>query len=99
MSMDSKYIAKIDSVASRYLGEELIIMSAIDSKLFSLNPCAAAIWEAADGRSRLSEIVQHSVCAKFEVGPQQALADAEQFVEELSAHGILIVSDEPLQDR
>lgn len=94
MSKADKYIAQIDSIAARYLGDELVIMSAADSTLFSLNPCAAAIWEAADGVTPLSRIVD-TLCAKFDVGPEQALADAEEFVTELAAHGIIVVSDHP----
>lgn len=96
MQLADRYIARISSIAARHLGDELIIMSARDSTLFTLNPCAAAIWEAADGVTPLSRIVEDRVCAKFDIGPQQAFADAEQFVTELAAHGILLVSDQPI---
>jgi hypothetical protein len=36
------------------------------------------------------------VCEQFDVDPEQAQADAEQFVTELSGHGILLVSNQPL---
>jgi hypothetical protein len=36
------------------------------------------------------------VCGQFEVDLEQAQADAEQFVTELSSHGILIMSNEPM---
>ncbi len=34
-----------------------MIMSTVDSTFFTLNPVATVIWQAADGRTPLSEIV------------------------------------------
>ena len=71
-------------------------MSAVDSTFFTLNEVATAIWQAADGRTPLSDIVSHKICAEFDVDPTEASQDAEQFISELSAHGILLVSPEPI---
>jgi hypothetical protein len=38
------------------------------------------------------------VCQEFEIEPEVARRDAEQFVSQLSEHGILLVSDRPIQD-
>ena len=73
-----------------------MIMSATDSTFFTLNEVATAIWQAADGRTPLSEIVAAKICSEFDVNPDQAERDAEQFVTELSQHGILLVSDQPI---
>jgi hypothetical protein len=93
--MTSKYIARSNAVAARQLGAEMIIMSAADSTLFSLNETAAVIWQAADGKKSLSEIVQHHVCQEFDVAPEQALRDAAELTEELARHGLLLLSDMP----
>jgi hypothetical protein len=61
-----------------------------------LNETASAIWQAADGSTPLGEIVERAVCTEFDVAPEQALADAEELVRELAAHGILLVSDHPI---
>jgi len=71
-------------------------MSAADSTFFTLNEVATAIWQAADGCTPLSKIVAAKVCAEFDVNLDQAAHDAEQFVNELSQHGILLVSDQPI---
>ena len=92
----SAYIARTSQVAARALGGEMMIMSAADSTLFSLNEVATAIWRAADGRTPLEEIVERVICAEFDTTPEQAMQDAEQFVRELSKHGILLVSDQPI---
>jgi len=82
----AKYIARSSAIASRMLGGEMMIMSAV----------ASAIWQAADGCTPLSEIVARQVCGEFEVDPEIAYRDADQFVEELSGYGILMVSEMPL---
>jgi hypothetical protein len=92
----SAYIARTNQVAARALGGEMMIMSAADSTLFNLNEVASAIWRAADGRTPLETIVENVICAQFETTPEQAMLDAEQFVRELSEHGILLVSDQPI---
>ena len=71
-------------------------MSAVDSTFFTLNEVATAIWQAADGRTPLSDIVASRICGEFEVDPGQAACDAEQFVNDLSKHGILLVSEHPI---
>jgi hypothetical protein len=94
--MNASYIARSGAVASRILDGEMVIMSAVDSTLFSLNEVATVVWQAADGCTPLSEIVTLRICAQFDVSPNEARADAEAFVEELARHGILLVSDRPM---
>ena len=96
--MAQKYIAKSSAIAARMLGGEMMIMSAKDSTFFTLNEVATVIWQAADGRTPLSEIVSQRLCQEFDVEPAVAARDAEQFVDELSQHGILLVSDTPIRD-
>jgi hypothetical protein len=93
--MSEKYISRSPAIAARLLGDEMMIMSAADSTLFSLNPVASCIWRAADGRTPLSQIIEQRVCTEFDVDPETAYRDAEEFVNALAEHGILKVSDEP----
>jgi hypothetical protein len=93
--MSEKYIARSSQIAARMLGGEMMVMSAVDSTFFTLNEVATTIWQAADGRTPLDEIVARTVCDEFEVDLELARRDAEQFVDELSQHGILVVSDRP----
>ncbi|MGC2506486.1 MAG: PqqD family protein [Candidatus Acidiferrales bacterium] len=76
----------------------MMIMSASDSRLFSLSDVATVIWEAADGRTPLSEIVEQRVCAEFDVPRDVAYRDAESLVEELATRGILSISNQPVAD-
>ena len=96
--MKETYVARSSAIAARMLGGEMMIMSAMDSTFFTLNEVATVIWQAADGQTPLAEIVEKKVCPEFEVDPEVARRDAEQFVTELSQHGILVVSDHPIDD-
>jgi hypothetical protein len=94
--MSDTYIARSSAIAARMLAGEMMVMNSVDSTFFTLNEVATAIWQAADGRTTLREIVRGRVCEQFDIDPDQAQTDAEQFVSELSQHGILLVSDHPL---
>ncbi len=94
--MSDKYIARSSAIAARMLGDEMIVMSAIDSTLFTLNETAAALWNAADGATPLRELVERSICGGFEVDPATAYSDALELVEQLASQGILHVSDRPI---
>ncbi len=98
MQLSNKYIAKRSAIASRLPADEMIIMSAVDSTLFSLNPTGTIIWEAADGVTPLSRIVEEKVCGQFDISVEKAYADAEQFVNALVEHGMLVISDHPVTD-
>jgi len=93
--MSEKYIARSSQIAARALGGEMRVMSSVDSPFFTLNEVATAILQAADGRTPLTQIIVQRVCDEFEVDLETARRDAEQFVTELSHHGILLVSDRP----
>ena len=93
--LEDSYIAQGLAIASRQLGGDVIIMSAADSTLFSLNEGAASIWLAADGQTRLRDIVERVVTEQFEVDCETALRDAEKFVTELASHGVLRISAQP----
>ena len=94
--MNAVYIARVKTVAARVLDGEMMIMSARDSTLFTLNPAGTIIWQAADGQTPLAEIVENRICAEFDVEPAEALKDAQSFVDDLASHGILMVSEQPI---
>jgi hypothetical protein len=94
--LSKKYIARSTELAARALGGEMIIMSAADSSLYTLNEQATLIWDSADGITPLREIVERKICEIFDVAPDIAYRDAEELVDGLAAHGILLVSDQPI---
>ncbi|MFZ0313775.1 MAG: PqqD family protein [Candidatus Korobacteraceae bacterium] len=90
------YIARATSIAARVLDGEMMIMSAKDSTLFTLNPVGTIIWQSADGRTPLAAIVEQKICPEFAVEPEEAMKDAQTFVNDLASHGILQVSNQPI---
>jgi hypothetical protein len=96
--MSEIYISKSTAVAARELGGEMMIMSATDSTLFSLNETATIIWNAADGQTPLTEIVECKICQEFNVEPEEAYCDAEELVKDLAHLGILQLSDKPVHE-
>ena len=90
------YIARATNIAARMIGDEVMIMSGLDSSLFSLNPTASILWQAADGVTPLAQIVEEHIVAKFDVAPDEALRDAEVLAGDLARHGILRLSDTPI---
>ena len=94
--MSSLYFVQSREIAARSLDGEMMIMSTRDSTLFNLNELGTIIWQAADGKTPLDEIVAQQVCTQYEVERAEALADAEAFVRELAEHGILNLSDRPI---
>jgi Coenzyme PQQ synthesis protein D (PqqD) len=93
--MNEIYLTRSSAVAARELGGEMMIMSATDSTLFSLNETATIIWQAADGKTALAEIVETRICQEFNVEPELAYRDALQLVEELASLGIMLISEQP----
>ena len=91
-----RYVAKASKIAARMLGDEMMVMVAPDSTLFTLNEVATVIWEAADGATPLEDIVANKICEKYDVEPEVAMKDAEGLVLELAGHGLLLVSDQPI---
>jgi hypothetical protein len=96
--MAEKYIARSSAIAARMLDGEMMVMSTTDSTFFTLNDVASVIWQAADGRTPLSEIVANRICQEFDVDQERAQRGADHFVDELSRHGILLVSEHPLPE-
>jgi hypothetical protein len=90
------YVIPSGAIAARMLGGEMMVMSVRDSTFFTLNEVATVIWRAADGRTPLREIVTQTVCGEFEVDFETAQKDAEDLVNQLAQHGILLVSDQPI---
>ena len=97
--MSRLYVARNPRVAARSLDGEMMIMSATDSTLFTLNKTATILWQSADGTTPLDEIVELRICREFEVEPAEALHDAETVARELASHEILQISEEPIPPR
>jgi hypothetical protein len=92
---DNLYFLRSNLVAARRIADELMVMSARDSSLFSLNETAALLWDAADGQTPLRDIVATRICSAFDIDLDTACTDAAQVLEQLVQHGIMATSITP----
>ena len=99
METTEMYLTQSDEIAARTIGDDTVIMSAVNSTFFMLNPVGTAIWNAADGATPLSRIIDERICSEFDVSNEQASADAKEFVDELAKHGILLIHDAPVSPK
>jgi hypothetical protein len=93
---ENRYVVRSSAIAARVLGDEVMVMSATNSTLFTLDEVATVIWQAADGATPLEEIVTKKVCTQYDVSPEVAMKDAEGLVEQLVEHGLLMLSEHPI---
>jgi hypothetical protein len=93
-----RYVARSTKVAARELAGEMIVMSAVDSTLYSLDDVATAIWKALDGVTPLHAVIEQRLCTEYDVAPEVAAPYVEQFIVELAERGILLLSEEPFED-
>lgn len=94
--MNKLYVARNPRVAARCLDGEMMLMSGRNSTLFTLNKTATILWQAADGKTPLEEIVASRICPEFEVSSEAALRDAEDLARALAEHDILRISEQPI---
>jgi len=94
--VSDKFIRRSRETAARRLGDETMVLSVVDSTLFSLNETASIVWQAADGQTPLREIVARAIVPAFEVDAETAYRDALELVGKLARQGILEVADQPL---
>jgi hypothetical protein len=95
--MSEKFLRRSAKTAARALGDEMIVLSIVDSTLFTLNETARLVWEASDGHRSLRAIVADDIVPQFEIDPETAYRDALELAEELARRGILELSDKPLE--
>jgi len=92
-----KYVAKnSDQTAHRIVDGEAVVVNLKDSTFQTLNSVGTFIWQQADGRTSVKEIIQR-VCQEFEVDPDTADKDCSEFIGELANKGLLVLSPHPLE--
>jgi hypothetical protein len=92
----TRYIARSTAIAARVLGDETMVMSAANSTLFTLDEVATVIWESADGVTPIEEIVANKICTQYDITADIAMKDAQNLVEKLAEHGLMLLSDKPI---
>lgn len=78
---------------STALGGETVILGADAGQYFGLNEVGARVWELLQEPVRVSTICE-TVCAEYEVAPEQCARDVLELLAELRAKGLLDVRRE-----
>lgn len=77
------------SISWRDLGDHVIILdSQGQKKVHHLEDVGALIWKNLDGNSSEEDIVRQ-ICDSFEIGPEQAKKDLQDFIQSLDENGLL----------
>jgi hypothetical protein len=84
----SIYIARAEEVIWRRIGEEVVVIKDDGLSTHVLNKTAGFIWELADGKLSIDEIVAR-LCERFEVSSEEARIDVEQLIAKLAAIKLL----------
>jgi hypothetical protein len=87
--MNDVIVARATRVAARKVAGEMVVLSADDSSLYVFNDLGTAVWEALDGRTPLSAIVDEVICRDYDVDREHARRDVQEFVAALLSHGVL----------
>jgi CTP synthase (UTP-ammonia lyase) len=87
MSIFDKVYKKSDSIVSRKIADEFILVPIRQNvgdleSISTLNEVAARIWELIDGKKKVREI-KDKIVEEFEVTPQQAEKDLIEYLKQL----------------
>jgi coenzyme PQQ synthesis protein D (PqqD) len=83
-----------DSFVSRKIGEDTIIVPvragvANLEAVFTMNAVGSAIWNRIDGKATVGELAR-ALADEFEISPEAAAPDVEEFVRLLSDKGLVV---------
>ncbi len=79
---------RTNNVVWRDIAGEVVIAERDNRTIRILNKTASLIWTLADG-TRKVETITTEVCNKFEVTPEQARTDVEEFCQQLLDAGLI----------
>lgn len=94
MFVDS-YPYPADDVVDKLLEHEAILVLTKRAQIKVINEVGALIWQLADGTRTIAQIA-NQVCQEYNVVPDQALTDTQEFIKELVEREALALSDRPV---
>jgi len=94
--MIDMFVSKNKEIAYRVIEDEAVILTPEDGMLHNLNPVATVIFEAADGKRKVEDIIR-KITEEFNIEEKIAQRDCLNFVEDLVHKKMLILSSKPLK--
>jgi len=92
--MLNMYVSKNKEIAYRVIEDEAIILTPEDGMLHNLNPVATVIFESANGKRQVKDIIG-KICEEFDIEERVAHRDCLNFIEDLVHKKMLILSGKP----
>jgi len=92
--MLNKYVIPDKNICSRMIDGEIALLNLKDNSLYFLNSTGTVIWNLANGKTKISKIVDNIVKA-FDIDYQNAQKDTFDFIRRLSKEKMLNVYDKP----
>jgi hypothetical protein len=80
--------ARTDDIIWHRINDDIVIIKDDGQSIHVLNKTAAFIWEMCDGNGGIDEIAA-KLCERFDVSPEEALADIRETIEDLTKIGVL----------
>ena len=94
--LDEYVVKNNEKTAYRVIDGETVVVNLKDSTFHTLNPVATFIWEQADGRSKVEQIIE-KIGQEFEVDWDTAEKDCLEFLGELIRKGLVVLSQNPVE--
>jgi hypothetical protein len=89
MAISSDTTFKIsENIAWRNLNEEVVILHLKSGEYFTLNDVGQFVWLAVTDQKNMGEI-RHKVVDAFDVSPEKASEDIEEFISRMLDEGLL----------
>lgn len=79
----------VRQVAGKYVAVPLGKAASAFNGMLTLNATGVFLWELLEQEKTAEELVE-SICEKYDVSPEQALADVNAFTEKLISVGAII---------
>jgi PqqD family protein of HPr-rel-A system len=80
-----------ERVISTEVGDELVVLNAVNGRCMHLNATGAHMWELLSEPARAQELAD-ALVARWSVAPERARADVERFLDSLASRGIVEIS-------
>lgn len=89
-----KYPIPHNQTAARIVDGTAIIVLADSGQVNVLNAVGTRIWELVDGKHSIQEIAA-TLQSEYQVSAQQALADLDEFIQDMLSNKMITLHDEP----
>ena len=97
-SSDRRFVKREDFVTRIIAGETIVVpvrgrVGDLDS-IYTVNEIGTTIWELIDGKRSIGEIAD-AIGEAYEVAPEEARRDVEEFIGSLEAEGLIETVESP----